>query len=111
MVDYKSDAKQFSIGNLLYGLDLQMLIYLFTITSPQTLLSAAKPAGVLYMPSGSVQSGLVRGENGSVQEYFEKTYRMNGVLLKDANLISLMEPDGNGIYIPAQLDANHQLIE
>lgn len=111
VVDYKSDAKQFSIGNLLYGLDLQMLIYLFTITSPQTLLSAAKPAGVLYMPSGSAQSGLVRGENGSVQEYFEKTYRMNGVLLKDANLISLMEPDGNGIYIPAQLDANHQLIE
>ena len=54
VVDYKSDAKQFSIGNLLYGLDLQMLIYLFTITS-------AKPAGVLYMPSGSAQSGLVRG--------------------------------------------------
>lgn len=109
VVDYKSGAKNFSLGNLLYGLDLQMLIYLFSITSPGTALSDALPAGALYLPSGKVKSDLKRGSSVTPEKQRNDTYRMNGVLLRDPHLLTLMEKHGNGIYIPGKLDANQQL--
>lgn len=48
VVDYKTNGKIFELGNLLYGLDMQMLIYLFSILSEGTALAGSKPAGVLY---------------------------------------------------------------
>ncbi|MFR3811304.1 MAG: PD-(D/E)XK nuclease family protein [Ruminococcus callidus] len=35
VVDYKTNGKIFELGNLLYGLDMQMLIYLFSILSEE----------------------------------------------------------------------------
>lgn len=109
VVDYKSGTKEFAIGNLLYGLDMQMLIYLFTITSPGTALSGADPAGILYMPSGKVSSTLERGSDVLPQKHRNDTYRMNGLLLRDSRLITLMEQEGKGIYIPGKLDVNTQI--
>lgn len=109
VVDYKSGTKTFSLGNLLYGLDMQMLLYLFAITSPGTLLSHANPAGVLYLPSGKVKCDLKRGEQVTPEQHQHDTYRMNGVLLRDAKLLTLMEEKGEGIYISGKLDANHQI--
>lgn len=111
VVDYKSGTKTFSIGNILYGLDMQMLLYLFAITAPDASLSHATPAGVLYLPSGKVKSDLKRGDSISPEKHLHDTYRMNGVLLRDSHLITLMEQKGEGIYIPGKLDANHQIDE
>ncbi|MFR4392863.1 MAG: PD-(D/E)XK nuclease family protein [Ruminococcus callidus] len=79
VVDYKTNGKIFELGNLLYGLDMQMLIYLFSILSEGTALSDAQPAGVLYLPAG-VKSDQKRGASKTPEKKRNETYQMNGVL-------------------------------
>ena len=103
IIDYKSGTKSFSFGNLRYGLDMQMLIYLFSLIYNQTPLQDAKIGGVLYMPAGGVKTNQERGSAKSKQELEQDAYRMSGLLIDDAERIRCMEPDGKGIYIPAKL--------
>ena len=105
IIDYKSGTKSFSFGNLRYGLDMQMLIYLFSLIYNQTPLQNAKIGGVLYMPAGGVKTNQERGSAKSKQELEQDAYRMSGLLIDDAERIRCMEPDGKGIYIPAKLKA------
>ena len=105
IIDYKSGTKSFSFGNLRYGLDMQMLIYLFSLIYNQTPLQDAKIGGVLYMPAGGVKTNQERGSAKSKQELEQDAYRMSGLLIDDAERIRCMEPDGKGIYIPAKLKA------
>jgi ATP-dependent helicase/nuclease subunit B len=103
IIDYKSGTKEFSLGNLQYGLDMQMLIYLFSIVYNQTPLQNAKIGGILYMPAGGVKEKAERGEEKSKTEQEQAAYKMNGLLIQDPEIIRCMEPDGKGIYIPAKL--------
>jgi len=105
VIDYKSGTKEFSLGNLLYGLDMQMLIYLFSIVYNQTPLQNAHIGGILYMPAGGVKEKQERGEKKSKAEQEQAAYKMNGLLVQNPEIIRSMEPDGKGIYIPAKLKA------
>lgn len=105
VIDYKSGTKEFSFGNLLYGLDMQMLIYLFSIVYNQTPLQNAQIGGILYMPAGGVKEKQERGEKKSKAEQEQAAYKMNGLLIQNPEIIRSMEPDGNGVYIPAKLKA------
>ncbi len=105
----RQGKRSFSLGHLLYGLDMQMLIYLFSILSEGTALSDAQPAGVLYLPAGKVKSDQKRGASKTPEKKRNETYQMNGVLLRDAHLLTLMEQNGEGIYVPGKLDAKGEL--
>lgn len=50
VVDYKSGSKKFLLSDILYGLNLQMFIYLFTVSQSESAYSGI-PSGVLYMHS------------------------------------------------------------
>ncbi|MBQ8904921.1 MAG: PD-(D/E)XK nuclease family protein [Ruminococcus sp.] len=102
VIDYKTGAKRFNLGHLLYGLDMQMLLYLFTILSKQGRYAGAKPAGVLYMPAGAAECKRDRGA-GTIADYLNKNYCMNGVLLRKRSVLTAMEEALAGVYIPAQL--------
>lgn len=65
--------------------------------------ATGNPAGVLYMPSGEIVCGRDRDESDNMEEYLNKHYKMNGVVLNDRAVLNAMEKDIQGIYIPAKL--------
>lgn len=105
IVDYKTGKKTFDISDVLYGLNMQMLIYLFTLCENGGALGEnIVPAGILYMPvnrktvSGSKSDSIEKAE----MEY-EKQLKMNGLLTDDADVLKAMESNLAGRFIPASI--------
>ncbi|WP_040197599.1 PD-(D/E)XK nuclease family protein [Candidatus Soleaferrea massiliensis] len=101
VVDYKSGGKSFDLYDVYYGLNLQMLIYLFSIWES---VPDSVPAGVLYMPA---RNPLVSAERTAdakeVRLEQQKQLKMNGLLLSDADVLTGMEREVAGVFIPAKL--------
>ncbi len=107
VVDYKSGGKQFRLDDVLYGLNLQMLLYLFTIAEQgRGALADAIPAGVLYLP---VHAGYVNADRNADGEALaaarRKQWKMSGLLLNDEESLRGMEPALAGVFIPARVNA------
>lgn len=104
VIDYKTGKKEFDLGKLLYGVDMQMLLYLFSITEPAGKYGGAVPAGVLYVPAGGLSCARPRSEDAAqLEAYLNKQYLMNGVMLRERSVLTAMEQQLAGIYIPAAL--------
>ncbi len=86
IVDYKTGSKTFKLPDILFGLNLQMLLYLYAIVRGQNL-SDKTAAGIFYMPSKRDISG-----DGMA---------MNGLIKADIELVRAMEKDNNGEFIPS----------
>lgn len=94
VVDYKTGTKLFKLPDILVGQNMQMLIYLYAIIrSGSTDFNSLTPAGVLYMPAS-------RKKNG-------EALTMNGIITENQDVISAMDSDGNGEFIPKN-DAYHK---
>lgn len=105
VIDYKTGTKEFNINDLLYGLNLQMFIYLYAIReNGKARYGEITPAGVLYMPavSPSVSADPDTPE-AKIRAEVLKKYAMKGVILNDADVVAHMEHDGSGMFIPAKL--------
>ena len=109
IVDYKSSAKELNLGEVYYGIALQMLTYLDIIISHSTSLigSEAIPAGVLYF---HVHNPMINAKKimtlEEIDEEISKKFKMNGLLLGEENAIRLMDislDTGKSIVIPAEI--------
>ncbi len=102
VLDYKSGKKSFLLDEVYYGLNLQMLIYLFSICeNGADALQGAAPAGALYVPAqGGYISGARNTDPYQLEKQRHKQYAMNGLLLSDEDVLRGMERDLNGDYIP-----------
>ena len=105
VVDYKTGTKTFNISDILYGLNLQMFIYLYAIQSHGSQrYGEIIPAGVLYMPAVSpTVSADPDADTGEIRKELQKKFTMKGVILNDIDVVTHMEHDGKGIYIPAKI--------
>ena len=103
VIDYKSGAKKFDVRDLLYGLNMQMLLYLFSVTGDKGKYKDCQPAGVLYMPAREPDYTTERDTDKDIERYINKEYAMNGVVLRDRTVLSAMEKEIAGVYIPARL--------
>lgn len=111
VVDYKSGTKTFDLCDVYYGINLQMLVYLFSIChNSGEDLSETVPAGVLYMPA---RTGSLSARRDITEEEAKRmrrqTLKMNGLLLDDLAVLQGMEHDLEGVFIPAKLKSDGSL--
>jgi len=104
IIDYKSGSKTFDVSQMAMGLNLQMLLYLFAIwRTNNEKYQNITPAGILYMPAGNPSPSLSRDSD---EEDFNKTrqksYVMNGLLLNDEKVLTAMEKDLEGKFLPVK---------
>ncbi|MCL2856614.1 MAG: PD-(D/E)XK nuclease family protein [Oscillospiraceae bacterium] len=105
VVDYKSGGKQFRLDDVVCGLNMQMLLYLFTISeNGEGALGGGLPAGVLYMPvQGKYVSVGREIDESKVSELAARQWKMSGLLLEDEESLRGMEKELGGVFIPAKL--------
>lgn len=118
VVDYKTGNKKFKLSDILYGLNIQMLLYLYAINQNGTEYYSENgkynlvPAGVLYMPSTPVsKTGGIKNASQEkiVSEDQKKNFKMNGLLIDDVEILSAMENGVGGIFIPAKIKNDNKL--
>lgn len=105
VVDYKSGGKKFDLNEVFYGLNMQMLIYLFAIWKNGFRdYKNITPAGILYMP---VNAPFVETERDEDEKTIEqkklKGTKMNGMVLDDSRVINMMDNSGSGMFVPASI--------
>lgn len=86
IVDYKTGHRDFKLPDILFGQNMQMLIYLYAVSKSQSF--GGKAAGILYMPAS-------RDKSGSKSER-----RMNGLIAADESVVFAMDKENNGDFIP-----------
>lgn len=104
VVDYKTGNKEFRLEEVLYGLNMQMLIYLFALCDdPKKPFGEVEPAGILYMP-GKISAAKLSPEAGpeEIQAQVSKGLRMSGVVLGEDHVLRAMEQDLAGRFIPVK---------
>ncbi|MEA5051646.1 MAG: PD-(D/E)XK nuclease family protein [Oscillospiraceae bacterium] len=103
VIDYKTGDKTFSLSDVYYGLNIQMLLYLFTVCGAGGRYGNSVPAGVLYMPA---DPRAPQSDDGDAPLAAVRAYRMDGLVLDDPAVVRAMERDGRGIFIPVETDAD-----
>ncbi len=99
VIDYKSSGKTFSLDEVAVGLNLQMLIYLFALCrSSNEKYKGATASGVLYLPLDPAPDPKSNVSSAA--------YRMEGLVLDEVSVISAMENDANGVFIPVRLNVD-----
>ena len=108
VVDYKTGKKKLEYSNILNGLGLQMLLYLFTLEREGFSLREKEltPAGVLYFPARFEQVSLDGGRDAAkAAEKRQKAMTRSGLLLDQTQVLQAMEPcEGEPQYLPYGLD-------
>lgn len=85
IVDYKSGKKTFYLSDILVGLNMQMLIYLYAVTRGNGL-KDNDAAGILYQPSS--------------RDLKSKGIPMNGLIIEDTEIANAMDKSGVGKFAP-----------
>lgn len=110
VVDYKSSLKELNMGEVYYGLALQMLTYLdIVVTHSDKLIGAkADPAGVLYF---HVHNPIIDSKKilslDEIEEKIFKKFKMNGLMLGEEHAIRLMDitlSSGDSNIVPAGIN-------
>lgn len=112
VVDYKSNDKKFSLTDILYGINLQMFIYLFTLCQSDYELAGIN-AGVLYLKSNrKIFSYDKKSDASSIKNDEGKDFKMLGVVLNDDEnqIAEHMEHSLQGKYIPVNLNSKNVLV-
>ena len=110
IVDYKTGSKDFSLDDLRLGLNMQMLIYLFTLCQSSANRFFGRigesedpptPAGIIYLSSNAP---IVELEDFTakdiVMKEVAKTLSRNGLLLDDEEILKAMNRDLSSEFLP-----------
>lgn len=97
VVDYKTGKKKFDLAEILHGVGVQMLLYLFTLQRADSAVlgidgAEIVPAGVEYLPARDVMLTMDRSATQEqIAAAMEKELRRSGMLLYNAEVLEAME--------------------
>ena len=107
VVDYKTGSKDFDYTDLLCGMGLQMLIYLFALeeNGHREFGYPVKPAGVLYFPARkNVLTADLLADDETIDSERQADLKRKGLLLNDDYLLQAMEPcQDSPRYLPYKI--------
>ena len=104
IVDYKTGAKTFKLSDILYGLNLQMLLYLCSIQkNGAERYGKTTPAGILYMPAVVPNIKADGLDSEAISKAIGADFKMNGLLLDDVRVIKGMDKTESAKYIPVKI--------
>jgi ATP-dependent helicase/nuclease subunit B len=92
IVDYKTGSRTFKLPDVLFGQNMQMLLYLYSLVKTGSF--GKKSAGILYMPA---KRNLGKDKASK---------RMNGLLVSNTEVISAMEKENSGEFVPKLSEKN-----
>ncbi len=104
IVDYKTGTKKFNLADVSVGLNLQMLLYLYSLSKNCGTRygdGSPVPAGVLYTPIHRPSFNLELGEDAAADE--KSAFKTNGILIDDIEILQAMEKNIEGKFIPVKL--------
>lgn len=96
VIDYKSGAKTFDLNELYYGIQIQLLVYLDAIlrNSKYIMNKQAIPGAILYFKiDDPIIKSKIELEDDEIKEEILKKLKMNGLLLKNSELVRSMDHD------------------
>lgn len=105
VVDYKTGKKEFKLYEVLEGINMQMLIYLFAIKqNGKDIYENCIPAGVLYKPSSVSQIRTERyASKEEVEEKRKKESRYSGLVLAQEDVIYGMDREVSSQIIDVKI--------
>jgi ATP-dependent helicase/nuclease subunit B len=109
VVDYKTGAKSFSETDISVGLNVQLLLYLFSVLHAPDSLGEGNllPAGALYFsarPGETASDTLISADDAF--DLVCKNIARDGILLDDERVLTAMEADLGGKFIPVTKKAD-----
>ena len=103
VVDYKTGTKEFKYSDVLFGLNLQMLIYLAALSEKGQVI----PSGILYLPSSLPEiSGDKNASESFAKKEKEKKLAASGIVLDDIEIVNAMEEGAAGRFLPTGIKDN-----
>ena len=114
VVDYKSGKKTFDLSAVRMGLDIQMLLYLFTLQKEGSgyFGKEIEPAGVLYLPA---RDDILSAKRNITPEKLakerEKVLKRSGLLLAEPAVLQAMEHEAlkEPHYLPVRVSKDGNL--
>ncbi len=95
VLDYKTGSRRFDLGEVLYGLNTQMLVYMDALRRQKNgPYAGALPAGMLYLSSDPAPASGSRGEGDT------PLFKLDGLVLDDPEILKALDSDQSGIFLP-----------
>ncbi len=102
VLDYKTGSRHFELDEVLYGLNMQMLVYMNALCRPGGPYAGALPAGMLYLSSDPAPLSGTRHDGNT------PLYQLDGLLLENAAVLEALDSDKTGLFLPLKYKKDGQ---
>ena len=106
VIDYKTGKKAFKLPDILHGRNMQMLIYLFALTSEnnEKFGKDYKAAGMLYVPARDAIVKLPKSaSDAEIEKEKTKALKRDGLVFGEPEILEAMENGETKKYLPVKM--------